>query len=212
MIFAYTRISTTKKTQKHDRQQTAIQNYASENDFEVDKWVSETISGAIAAENRPMYKNLFNHLAKEDILLITDIDRIGRNADDVISELKKLKTKGVRVIALDVPYMNNWKNTNDDSMYNMIIDIVITLKAHMAQQEREKTISRIKQGLEAAKDKGHILGRPKTGVPPEFIKEYKKLKNGEYGEMSIIKFSKMLGMGRSTVYKYINKLNTSVAF
>lgn len=211
MIFAYTRISTTKKTQKHDRQQITIQSYAAENNFTVDEWVNETISGAIVAENRPLYKNLFNHLSSGDILIITDIDRIGRNADDVISELKRLKSIGVRVVALDVPYMNNWENTNNDSLYNMIIDIVITLKAHMAQQEREKIVSRINQGLAAAKDKGHILGRPKADVPANFVKEYSKLKNGEYGNMSIVKFAKMLDMGRSTVYKYITMLNKNTA-
>ena len=45
MIFAYTRISTTKKTQKHDRQQLTIQTYADENNFIVNEWISETISG-----------------------------------------------------------------------------------------------------------------------------------------------------------------------
>ena len=171
MIFAYTRISTTKKTQKHDRQQLTIQTYADENNFIVNEWISETISGTVAAE------------------------------------LKKLKSIGVRVVALDVPYMNDWNNTNNDSMYNMIIDIVITLKAHMAQQEREKIVTRINQGLAAAKEKGHSLGRPKADVPTDFIREYNKLINGEYGSMSKVQFAKMLDMGRSTVYKYITMLN-----
>ena len=209
MIFAYTRISTNKKTQKHDRQQITIQVYADENHFTIDKWINETISGTISAENRPLYKSLFNQLKQGDILIISDIDRIGRNADDVITELKKLKSVGVRVVALDVPYMNDWSNTENDSIYNMIIDIVITLKAHMAQQEREKTVARINQGLAAAREKGRTLGRPKTDVPASFIKEYKKLQRGEYGEMSVIKFAKMLGIGRSTVYKYVDKLKES---
>ena len=180
MIFAYTRISTTKKTQKHDRQQLTIQTYADENNFIVNEWISETISGTVAAENRPLYGNMFKHFKSGDILIITDIDRIGRSADDVISELKKLKSIGVRVVALDVPYMNDWNNTNNDSMYNMIIDIVI---------------------------KGHSLGRPKADVPTDFIREYNKLINGEYGSMSKVQFAKMLDMGRSTVYKYITMLN-----
>lgn len=211
MIFAYTRISTTKKTQKHDRQQLTIQTYADENNFIVNEWISETISGTVAAENRPLYGNMFKHFKSGDILIITDIDRIGRSADDVISELKKLKSIGVRVVALDVPYMNDWNNTNNDSMYNMIIDIVITLKAHMAQQEREKIVTRINQGLAAAKEKGHSLGRPKADVPTDFIREYNKLINGEYGSMSKVQFAKMLDMGRSTVYKYITMLNDKAA-
>ena len=88
----------------------------------------------------------------------------------------------------------------------MIADIFITLKAHMAQQEREKTINRLNQGLEVAKAKGKKLGRPKAELPQNFIKEYNKFKNGEYGKMSAIAFSNMLGIGRSTLYKYINIL------
>ena len=106
MIFAYTRISTTKKTQKHDRQQLTIQTYADENNFIVNEWISETISGTVAA-----------------------------------------------------------------------------------------------------KEKGHSLGRPKADVPTDFIREYNKLINGEYGSMSKVQFAKMLDMGRSTVYKYITMLN-----
>ena len=86
----------------------------------------------------------------------------------------------------------------------MIIDIVITLKAHMAQQEREKTVSRINQGLLVAREKGTILGRPKISLPKDFIKEYNKFKNGDYGKISATGFAKMLGIGRSTLYKYIN--------
>lgn len=52
----------------------------------------------------------------------------------------------------------------------MIADIFITLKAHMAQQEREKTVARINQGLEVAKAEGKRLGRPKAELPQEFVK------------------------------------------
>lgn len=53
---------------------------------------------------------------------------------------------------------------------HMIADIFITLKAHMAQQEREKTVARINQGLEVAKAEGKRLGRPKAELPQEFVK------------------------------------------
>ncbi|WP_349676634.1 recombinase family protein [Clostridium sp. UBA1652] len=136
-------------------------------------------------------------------MLITDIDRLGRNADDVMIELKTLKSKKIKVVALDVPHMNELNTINDNSLYDMIIDIVITLKAHMAQQEREKTVSRINQGLLVAREKGTVLGRPKISLPKDFIKEYNKFKNGDYGKISAKGFAKMLGIVRSTLYKYI---------
>ena len=216
MIFGYMRISTQKASQTTDRQKDTLKKYSIDNNFEFDEIIEERISGTIKADNRPEYSKLKEKLRKGDILVITDLDRLGRNADDVIMELKNLKSKGIRVIALDVPHMNDWNKANNDSIYEMIIDIVITLKAHMAQQEREKTVNRINQGIASmevredgkrySKKTGNAHGRPQVNIPKEFIKEYKKFKNGEYGNMSASTFAKMMGIGRSTLYKYINIL------
>lgn len=203
MIFGYMRISTQKEKQTTDRQRITLEQYASDNEFVFDEILEERISGTIQADHRPVYNELKGKIRKDDILIITDIDRLGRNADDVIMEFKKLKADGIRVIALDTPYLNEWEKIQDSSIYNMIADIFITLKAHMAQQEREKTVTRINQGLDVARAKGKILGRPKAELPKEFIKEYKKFKDGAYGDMSALAFAKMLGIGRSTLYKYI---------
>lgn len=203
MIFGYMRISTQKERQTTDRQRITLEQYSKNNNFVFDEIVEERISGTVKAENRTHYKALRDKLRNGDILIVTDIDRLGRNADDVIMEFKRLKAKGIRVIALDTPYLNEWEKVQDSSIYNMIADIFITLKAHMAQQEREKTVARINKGLEVAKAKGKKLGRPQAELPTNFIKEYKKFKNGEYGNMSALSFAKMLGIGRSTLYKYI---------
>ena len=205
MIYGYMRISTNKESQKTDRQKLTLERYAADNNFKFDAIVEERVSGTVKAENRPIYRDLKTKTLREgDILVITDLDRLGRDADDTISEVKDLKAKGIKLIALDIPYMNEWDNTVDDGMYNMIIDIVITLKAHMAEQEREKTVQRINQGLAAARAKGKKLGRPKAELSKEFIREYEKFLNGDYGEMTKTGFAKYLGIGRSTLYKYIN--------
>ncbi|OAA83572.1 putative DNA-invertase from lambdoid prophage Rac [Clostridium ljungdahlii] len=144
MIYGYMRISTKKEKQTTDRQKITLETYAKGNKFKFDKIVEERVSGAVIAEKREVYSDLkAKTLRKNDILIITDLDRLGRDADDIISELKELKSRGIRVIALDIPYMNKWQKLMDSSLYNMIIDIVITLKAHMAQQEREKMVERI---------------------------------------------------------------------
>lgn len=205
------RISTNKERQKTDRQELTLRQYAKENKFKFDDIVEERISGAIKAGNREIYSILKkNTLRKGDTLIITDLDRLGRDADDIIAELKDLKLKGIRVIALDIPYLNEWNKILDDSMYDMIVDILITLKAHMAEQEREKTIKRINQGLAVAREKGIELGRPKIQLESNFIKEYENFINGKYGEMTKIGFARYLGIGRSTLYKYIKIYNEVV--
>ena len=207
MIFGYMRISTNKESQKTDRQKLTLENYAKENNFKFDELIEERVSGTIKAECRKEFKNLKDRLRENDILIITDVDRLGRNADNVITEFKDLKSKGIRVIALDIPYLNDFNNVTNDSMYNMIADMFITLKAHLAQQEREKIVKRINQGLDVAKVKGKKLGRPTVNIPNDFIKEYEKFKNGGYGDISATKFAKLMGIGRSTLYKYIKILD-----
>ncbi len=205
-IFAYMRISTNKKTQKVDRQQQAIIGYSVSNGFKIDEFVADIITGGTKADNRPNYHNMKKQLRRGDTLLISDVDRLGRNADDVIVEIKDLQSKGIRVVALDVPFLNDWEKMNDDSLSKMIIDIFVTLKAHIAQQEKEKIHDRVMQGLSVARAKGKKLGRPATGVPKEFIKEYNKFQSGEYGSISVVQFAKLHGIAVSTFYKYANIL------
>jgi DNA invertase Pin-like site-specific DNA recombinase len=202
-IFAYMRKSKNTEAQKHDRQELTLKEFAEANNFSIDEFFIESVSGSVNTDKREEYSSLKGKIRRGDVLLLTDVDRLGRDADNVIRELKDLKQMGVRVVALDVPHMNEWEKTKDESIYDMIIDILITLKAHMAQQENEKRRERIMQGLEVAKQKGVTLGRPKAELPLDFIKQYKKFKGGEYGKISASNFAKMLGIGRSTLYKYI---------
>ena len=205
-IFAYMRISTSH--QKTDRQKQTIIEYSVSNGFHIDEFVSDTITGGTKADNRPNYHTMKEHLRSGDTLVVSDVDRLGRNADDVIVEIKDLQSRGIRVVALDVPFLNDWEKMNDDSLSKMIIDIFVTLKAHIAQQEKEKIHARVMQGLDVAKAKGKKLGRPATGVPKEFVKEYNKFRSGEYGSISVVQFAKLQGIAVSTFYKYAGILKT----
>ena len=102
MIFSYMRISTQKEKQTTDRQRITLEQYAKENKFKFDEIIEERISGTIKAEHRPQFNILKQKLRENDILIITDIDRLGRNADDVIMEFKKLKLKMVRVAEIEM--------------------------------------------------------------------------------------------------------------
>ena len=199
------RIST--NHQKTDRQKQTIIEYSVNNDFKVDEFVSDVITGGTKADNRPNYHNMKKQLRNGDTLIISDVDRLGRNADDVIVEIKDLQSRGIRVVALDVPFLNDWEKMNDDSLSKMIIDIFVTLKAHIPQREKEKIHDRVMQGLDVAKSKGKKLGRPPSGVPKEFIREYNKLQSGEYGNISVVQFAKLQGIAVSTFYKYVKILS-----
>lgn len=219
VIFGYTRVSMDREVQTMARQIQALQAYAKENNFRFDKIWEERISGAVNTANRPVYAEMFRKLGKGDTLVLTDLDRLGRDADNVIVELKRLKEYGVKVIALDTPYLNDWNRNLDNSLNDMVIDIVVTLKAHIAQQEREKIAERVKQGLAAAKDryekglnkengeKQGKIGRPPAEESVEyatFAEKYEKYLNGDYGKTSKTDFARIVGVGRTTLYKYID--------
>ena len=205
-IFAYMRKSTNKKSQKLDRQEYELLKYASKNNFVIDEFFFDIITGETKADDRENYHYMKQCLRSGDTVIVTDIDRIGRNTDDVILEIKDLQMKKVRVVILDIPYMNDWKTIYDESIYKMAIDMFIVIKAHIAQQEKEKIHDRIMQGLDVARKNGKKLGRPATGVPKEFIKEYNKLQSGEYGNISVVQFAKLQGIAVSTFYKYVGIL------
>lgn len=106
-IFAYMRIST--NHQKTDRQKQTIIEYSVNNGFNINEFVSDTITGGTKADSRPNYHNMKKQLRNGDTLMISDVDRLGRNEDDVILEIKDLQSKGIRVVALDVPFLNDWE-------------------------------------------------------------------------------------------------------
>lgn len=208
MIYAYTRISTNKVTQKADRQIENIKQFVKDNDITIKDiiFINETISGKTDPNERPKYKHLKSILKTDDILIINDLDRLGRNADSTISEVKELKKLGIRLVILDTPYLNSLDTVNDDSIFNMVIDILITLKAHIAQQEREKISQRVKQGLQASDKKS---GRPTTtleDVPNEFIKHYDLYKSGKLNKSDL---ARLTSLSRPTVDKYIKILENN---
>lgn len=207
MIFGYMRISTQKESQRTDRQLITLESYAKANGFEFDEIAEERVSGTVKAENRAVYAELKARMRAGDTLVITDLDRLGRSADDTMNEMRALREAGIKVVALDIPYLNEWERSRDDDMHRMIIDMIITLKAHMAEQERAKTVERIKQGLDATRAKGTRLGRPRAESSKEykdFKVGYKKYLQGHYGDMTKTDLAKLLGIGRSTLYKYMN--------
>lgn len=90
MIAAYTRISTNKETQKHDRQEKAITDYAKANGFVINEWYKDTITGKTSGESRPNYQYMKGKLDRNCTLIVSDLDRLGRDTSDTIIEIKDL--------------------------------------------------------------------------------------------------------------------------
>ena len=147
--FAYVRVSTAGQTS--DNQVREIEAAG----FKVDghRVVSETVSGSSAIEQRPGFLRLLDRLEQEDVLIVTKMDRLGRNAIDVATTVSKLADMGVRVHCLALGGVDLTSPAGRMTM--SVINAV-------AQFERDLLIERTQAGLARARAEGVILGRPST--------------------------------------------------
>lgn len=189
MIYCYVRVSS--RTQKLDRQLDKAKNY------KYDVLVEEKASGKNFI-GREKYLEMKAQMREGDELIIHSLDRLGRNYTEIKDEWYKLNRLGVNVIVLDMDILNS--KDDDDITKKLIRDIVFELLAYFAQKERENTLQRQKEGIEAARKRNVKFGRPKvTEFPKKFLKAYKF-----YTETSIslTYASKLADMSTSTFYDY----------
>lgn len=193
MIYGYVRVST--KEQNEGRQLTALQSYALERNLKYDGLYVDKSSGKDF--NRLQYQALKNTVAIGDTIIIKELDRLGRNYEEIKRELSELHARDIKVIILDLPVFN----VEEKSLNNLLNSLVIELLSYIAQKEREKIQERVKEGLSRAKSEGVKLGRPGKELPKDFIKYYNM-----WNEKKIngVEFANLLKVSRATLYRYIN--------
>lgn len=192
--YAYIRVST--KEQNTDRQHEALKEYGTKNKIKFNAVFEDKASGKDF--DRPQYKALKEIIKPGDILVIKELDRLGRNFMDTPKELQYFFERNIKVKILDTPLIN----TGDDKLDYTINNMLIGFLSYIADKEREKIQSRVKEGLKVAKDNGVKLGRPERVIPDNFEKYYSKWKAKE---ITAIEFSKLLRVSRSTLYRYIRE-------
>lgn len=112
--------------------------------------VTETISGSVPAADRPGFAKLLDRLDEGDTLVVTKLDRLGRNTTDVLGTVEKLASQGVHVHCLAL------KGTD---LTNAAGKLHVTVLAAVSQFERDLLIERTHAGLARAKAEGKKLGR-----------------------------------------------------
>ena len=144
-IFGYGRIS---KTNLHiENQKLEIERAG----YQLDFWYEDIgVSGSVPAHKRPEYSKLLEKIRDGETLVCTKIDRLGRDASDIIQNLKNLSERNIKVIVLQLG------NLDLNSAAGKLITSVMSALGCM---ERDLIIERTKAGLERAK-KTKKLGRP----------------------------------------------------
>lgn len=148
-LFAYCRVSTADQTTENQVQEIAS------NGFMVasQRIVTETVSGSVAAFERNGFAKLFDKLESGDVLVVTKLDRLGRNAMDVRATVERLEASGVKVHCLALGGVDLTSSTGKMTM--QIISAV-------AEFERDLLIERTNSGIKRAKAEGKTFGRPQA--------------------------------------------------
>lgn len=149
MIYAYIRVSTNYQTVQN--QKIAIKNYAKYHRLHNIVWVAETISGTKIPEKRKLGE-LISNVNKNDIIIVTELSRLGRSLMMILNVLQELLDKGVKVIAIKEGYELG------DNIQSKVLAFAFGLSAEI---ERTLLSERTKQGLERARKQGKQIGRKK---------------------------------------------------
>jgi len=145
--FSYCRVSTADQTTDNQVREIEAAGFA----VEPHRVVTETVSGSVAAMERKGFRKLTERLEKGDVLIVTKLDRLGRNAMDVRATIEALALIGVRVHCLALGGVDLTSPAG-----RMTMSVI----AAVAEFERDLLIERTQSGLDRARAAGKTLGRP----------------------------------------------------
>ncbi|WP_028895928.1 master DNA invertase Mpi family serine-type recombinase [Prevotella sp. HUN102] len=200
MIYGYIRVSSDKQTVENQRFE--ITNFCEKERLSIDDWIEETISGTKNYSKRQLGK-LLKKVGKDDIIICSELSRLGRNLFMIMEILNICMTKECRVWTIKDNYRLG------DDIQSKVLAFAFGLSAEI---ERNLISQRTKEALARKKAEGIVLGRPKgRRSSPEKYKLFGKevliselLKSG----ISKRKISKICKVDRNTLARFIelNKL------
>lgn len=186
--FAYCRVSTLEQTTKNQRLE--IQNAGFT--IEPHRIIEESISGSIQADKRPEFKKLLDRLEKGDILIVTKLDRLGRNAIDVRKTVDDLAGIGVKVHCLALGGVDLTSPAGKMTM--QVISAV-------AEFERDLIVERTQAGLQRAKATGKKLGRRPSLSNEQQQQALEQLANG----VAVSEVARSFKTTRQTILRLKNR-------
>jgi len=146
-VFGYGRVSTADQTASNQ-----LQELQQQLGFEIEphRWFAETISGGVPSTERKGFNKLLERLEAGDLLVVSKLDRIGRDVLDVISTIRRLADRGIKVKVLAL---------GDVDLTSTAGKAILGILATVAELEKDLIIERTKAGLARAKAEGRQLGR-----------------------------------------------------
>ena len=202
MIIGYCRVST--RDQDLTRQKESLKAYGCEKIFE-DEATGKNF-------NRPGYKDLKKVLREGDTLVVHEFDRLGRNRELTLKELQYFKDKGIKLVALNLPFTDS-----ESLMAETINEIVIQLYTMMAQQEIETRAKRQREGIDnmslnkdgkkVSRKTGKLYGRQTIEYPKNWESVIQLVDNKQ---LSNLEAMTMLGLKKTTYYKLLKEYKSNI--
>lgn len=201
MTYFYARVST--KEQNLDRQLETAKEFKSIDRIFADKQSGKTF-------NRKAYNEMKSILVPGDEVIVKELDRLGRNKDAVKEEVGWFKENGIVLRILDVPTtLLDFKG--QDWIQELVNNILIEVLSSIAEQERNKTIVRQREGIDAmaivngkhfSASKQNFMGRPAKQIDgfDEMVERYRA------GAATVAECCRQLGISRQTWYNKTKKI------
>lgn len=193
MIYGYIRCST--DHQNTINQRFEINNFAQKNNITIDFWVEETLSAQINIKKRKL-NSLLKKLQKGDILITTELSRLGRNLLQVMSILHFCLDKECQIWTLK----ENYKLGSD--IQSKVLAFAFSLSAEI---ERNLISSRTKEALKRVKSEGKKLGRPLSAETLKLNENKDKIKELLQNNLSKTEISKIMNVNWTTLHRFIKK-------
>lgn len=197
MIYGYIRVSTDKQTVENQRFE--INNFCKNENINIDIWIEETISGTKKVGERKLGK-LLKTLDNNDILICSELSRLGRSMFMIMSILNLCMDKGVKVWTIKDNYRLG------DDLTSKVLAFAFGLSAEI---ERDLISRRTKEALAKKKTDGIKLGRP-IGSKSKKLKlsgKEKYIQNQLKNKVSKVHLAKKLKVSRSTLFNFIKENN-----
>lgn len=203
MLYGYARVSS--KDQNLERQITALLNAGvMERNIFKEKKSGKNFK-------REEYQNLLNTLKVGDTLIITELDRLGRNMAEVEREYTRITVdRGCYIKIIKEDFLSTTELAENKIYKDMIQPILLKVISYMAQTEREKILERQQMAYNSMQldEKGRMISN-RTGKVIGRQAKYNSLKEDEKklikdwinGKISCLRVSKILTISRPTLYK-----------
>ena len=191
MVYGYIRVSTDRQTVENQRFE--IKNFCKDNNLQVDKWISETISGTKEINKRRLGK-LLKGVRKGDIIICSEISRLGRSLFMIMSVLNRCMEIGAKVWTVKDNYRLG------DDITSKVLAFAFAISAEI---ERKLISQRTKEALARKKSEGIKLGRPKGPGKRLLDGKEKQIEAMLAAGLTKVQVSKIYGVHVSTLHEFL---------